>query len=221
MKKFFCLLFFLGVVFVSISYALTPEEILLLKRAGVSDEKILEMQQKGGTATQALLPKINPFDWNEDGLNDIIAGSHSGQVYVYLNKGTNKEPVLDKAAKINGAEVMRFADPYVVDWNSDGKKDIIVGSRAGEITVFINEMDNKQPIFRSELKLNEGELDVGFFSSPAMVDWNGDGKKDLVVGEKDGGIYLFLNIGTDNTPSFSSKGMELPIKVSFFWLLYG
>ena len=214
-KSISFILFLLFFVFYSPLYALTPEEILLLKRSGVSDEKILEMQKKeGATSPQyASPPPINAFDWNEDGLKDIITGSHRGQVYVYLNKGTNKEPIFDKAAKIDGAEVMRFGDPYVVDWNSDGKKDIIAGSRSGEITVFINGMDNKQPIFSGELKLNEGELDVGFFSSPAMVDWNGDGRKDLVVGEKEGGIYLFLNTGTNNMPSFSSKGMKLPIKV--------
>ena len=38
---------------------------------------------------------------------------------------------------------------------------------------------------------------------PSAVDWNGDGKKDLLVGQFMGGkIRLYLNQGTDNAPVF-------------------
>ncbi len=207
MKKFYYLFIFLFIVAYGVSFALTPEEILLLKRSGVSDEKILEMQKKDGTAPP--LAQINPFDWNEDGKKDIIAGSDSGRVYVYLNNGTNKEPVFDSATEISGAEIMRFSKPSVVDWNNDGKKDILVGAKSGEVSVFINEGDKLNPIFEEEIKLNSGGLDVGFFSSPAIVDWNGDGKKDLIVGNQSGEVLVFINIGTDNAPSFASKGVEI------------
>lgn len=215
-KSISLILFLLFFVFYSPLYALTPEEILLLKRSGVSDEKILEMQKKEGAISPQPVPKINPFDWNEDGKKDIIAGSDSGRIYAYLNAGTNKEPVFDKATEIPGAEIMRFSKPSVVDWNNDGKKDILVGARSGEVSVFINRGDNKQPIFGDEIKLNDGELDVGSFSSPAMVDWNSDGKKDLVVGSRSGKIFLFLNIGTDGAPSFSSKGADIYINVGSY-----
>jgi hypothetical protein len=214
MRKSISFILFLFFIFHSPLYALTPEEILLLKRSGVSDEKILEMQKKEGVSSEPKpVPKINPFDWNEDGKKDIIAGSDSGRIYVYLNAGTNKEPLFDKAAEISGAEIMRFSKPSVVDWNNDGKKDILVGARSGEVSVFINRGDNQLPIFGGEIKLNDGEFDVGSFSSPAMVDWNGDGKKDLVVGNRSGKIFLFLNIGKNDAPSFSSKGAGIYINV--------
>jgi hypothetical protein len=38
---------------------------------------------------------------------------------------------------------------------------------------------------------------------PAVMDWNGDGKKDLIVGQFSGGkISVFLNKGADNAPVF-------------------
>ena len=40
--------------------------------------------------------RLAPFDWNEDGKKDITSGSNSGRVYVYLNKGTNQQPIFDK-----------------------------------------------------------------------------------------------------------------------------
>ncbi len=212
-ERIFYLLIFLVTVFVTSAYALTPEEILLLKRAGVPDEKILEMQKKGGTAPQAAVPKINPFDWNEDGKKDIITGSDSGQVYVYLNTGTNAQPIFDKPVKIPGAEVMRLSDPYIADWNSDGKKDIIVGQASGEVSVFLNMGTNQSPLFAGEMKLNDGSLDVGQYSSVSVVDWNGDGKKDLLIGNSRGNIYIFFNIGTDTSPRFLDDGMKTSISV--------
>jgi hypothetical protein len=39
---------------------------------------------------------------------------------------------------------------------------------------------------------------------PVVSDWNGDGKKDLLVGYfSGGGIRLYLNEGTDAAPKFS------------------
>jgi WD40 repeat protein len=214
MKEYHYLFFFLFIiVFVTVAYALTPEEILLLKRSGVSDEKILEIQKKEASFPPQPAPKINPFDWNEDGKKDIISGSDRGRVYVYLNTGTNKEPVFDKATEIYDVEIMRFSKPYIVDWDNDGKKDFVIGSSSGEISLFLNKGTNLKPRYGFETKLNDGDLDVGNASSPAMVDWNGDGKKDLIVGDRRGRVHVFLNKGTDSAPSFSSEGIKTSIEV--------
>jgi hypothetical protein len=45
---------------------------------------------------------------------------------------------------------------------------------------------------------------VGHFV-PTVVDWNGDGKKDLIVGSftgDPGNVRLFINIGTEAEPKF-------------------
>ena len=45
---------------------------------------------------------------------------------------------------------------------------------------------------------------IGHFV-PTVADWNGDGKKDLIVGSftgDPGNVRLYLNIGTDADPKF-------------------
>ena len=42
---------------------------------------------------------------------------------------------------------------------------------------------------------------------PVAIDWNGDGKKDLLVGQFIGGkIHLYLNEGTDTEPKLTDAG---------------
>lgn len=46
-------------------------------------------------------------------------------------------------------------------------------------------------------------LRVDLFSAPAVYDWNGDNKKDLIVGQFiNGHIIYFENVGTDSIPVF-------------------
>jgi len=48
------------------------------------------------------------------------------------------------------------------------------------------------------------DVEVGHLV-PVVLDWNNDGKKDLLVGQFSGGkIRLYLNTGTDKEPVFES-----------------
>jgi len=53
-----------------------------------------------------------------------------------------------------------------------------------------------------KLKADGGDIDVKIgHLVPAVMDWNGDGKKDLIVGQFSGGrIRVYLNRGTDKAP---------------------
>lgn len=53
------------------------------------------------------------------------------------------------------------------------------------------------------IQANGAPLSVAVMSAPTVVDWNSDGKKDLVVGQfTEGKIRLFLNQNTDADPVF-------------------
>jgi len=62
-------------------------------------------------------------------------------------------------------------------------------------------------------------IDVGDGAVPIVIDWNNDGKKDLLVGAGSGEIWLYLNQNTDVDPLFNGytpiESNGLPIEVTF------
>lgn len=57
-------------------------------------------------------------------------------------------------------------------------------------------------------------LDVGQHAAPHVADWNSDGRKDLILGWFGSTVKVYLNSGSDSSPSFGSSsevgGISLP-----------
>jgi hypothetical protein len=97
------------------------------------------------------------------------------------------------------------AVPFVVDWNNDNRKDLLVGGADGRVFLFLQETvsSDLSPVFSvgTPLKIDGlDDLNVGSPSYPAVADIDGDGDKDLVVGTASGKLFSFLNVGTDAAP---------------------
>lgn len=64
------------------------------------------------------------------------------------------------------------------------------------------------PTFTAAIRLQANGFDIKvdtYTSVPCVVDWNQDGKKDLLVGcFYYGNVYLFLNSGTNAAPIFTT-----------------
>ncbi len=61
------------------------------------------------------------------------------------------------------------------------------------------------PILKAgmQIRVANKALTIGHTASPEVLDWNNDGKKDLLVGTfQNGKVMLFLNRGTDAAPLF-------------------
>ncbi len=62
------------------------------------------------------------------------------------------------------------------------------------------------PLFREPVILQADgvTLDVGVISDPFMVDWDGDGLDDFLVGQfSPGKVSFYKNIGTSGNPVFT------------------
>ncbi len=75
----------------------------------------------------------------------------------------------------------------LVDWNQDGKLDLLVNSTNAHL--LLNRAEKKgEYLFEDMGKVHK--LAVGSHTtSPCLVDWDGDGVKDLVLGAEDGHFY--------------------------------
>lgn len=158
-------------------------------------------------------------DWDNDNLKDLVIGTGSGYVRVYLNDGAESAPSFSDYfyAQSNGANLYcppsgcMGCFPRVVYWDADARKDLLVGQAVGTVKIFLNVGTDESPTFDGGTFLQVGQpdaktnIDVGYRATPCVVDWNNDEKKDLVVGALDGKIHIFINEGTDTGPDFLTK----------------
>jgi len=93
-----------------------------------------------------------------------------------------------------------------VDWDNDGRKDLILGENDGHVRIYLNTNTDADPQFSgyTYVQMGGSDYDVGSYSSPFIVDWNEDGKKDLIVGDSGGYVTLLINVNTDADPVFNS-----------------
>jgi hypothetical protein len=63
-------------------------------------------------------------------------------------------------------------------------------------------------------------LAVRQYTTPSVVDWNHDGKKDLLVGQYNNGyIWVYMNRGTDAHPVFTTA-QQLLVKGQYLTTSY-
>jgi parallel beta-helix repeat protein len=138
--------------------------------------------------------------WNNNTLLDLIFGDGQGNLTYYerTSSGTFELKGLIRLTK-NGSDlrISKNAVPALEDWNRDGYLDLVLGGNDGHVYYCENAGDNT---FRDPVNFREGgvNLSVGNWSAPFVVDWDGDGVYDLVVGDAEGYLTLFLGIETAN-----------------------
>lgn len=94
-----------------------------------------------------------------------------------------------------------------MDWNSDGIPDIISGDREGYFNVFIRDSLGAMTAFTQYRLLDNSIWDVGYNSQPAVFDWDNDGRKDVIIGNENYELRVYLNQATDTWPMF--QGYEV------------
>ena len=108
-----------------------------------------------------------------------------------------------------------FSAPTFVDIDGDGDFDSFVGESNGTTKFFQNTGSFTDPAFSLSVATTPyGITDVGNFSAPTFIDIDSDGDFDVFIGNIDGEISFFENIGTKNAPSFSLSTSAAPFGLS-------
>ena len=107
-----------------------------------------------------------------------------------------------------------YSVPSFTYWNSDDLPDLVIGqgsgsSTPGKVRVYLNDGNDTEPNFSDFFyaqKADGNDLTctadgcMGCF--PRVVYWDADLRKDLLVGQANGTVKIFLNVGTEDVPVF-------------------
>src|SRR5262249_34054615 len=172
------------------------------------------VESEGKPIDQYGSPVPNPVDWLGKGRLDLIASEFVDTITLFRNTGTRSNPRLSAGELIAAAGKplqmnLCMIQPRVVSWHSDGRPSLLIGEEEGRVALLENRSPRGvEPAFGEPRYLEQVEPFVksGALSRPVAVDWNGDGKLDLLAGNSAGYIQFFENTGTAAVPEFTDRG---------------
>jgi hypothetical protein len=154
-------------------------------------------------------PSPNPVDWFGAGRLDLVLGSFLDSVTLFRNTGTRTAPRFGAGERLPFRADLCMIQPRVAQWHADGRPSLIVGVEDGTVAFLENKSPRGQAPSLAPARYFEQVdpfLKSGALSRPVAVDWNGDGKLDLIAGNSAGTLEYFENVGTRTQPAFAARG---------------
>jgi hypothetical protein len=135
-------------------------------------------------------------DLDGDGLVDIVVGTWRDRLQWYRNTGTATAPSWTMADTAL-VTITRGTNstPSFGDLNGDGLIDLVIGEASGTINLYRNTGTKTAPKFEL-ISDNFQDIKVIRRSVPLLVDMDGDGKLDMLIGSGEGEVQLWRNVTT-------------------------
>ena len=178
-------------------------------------------------AEMHVYPASYYVDVTNDGVKDLIVTTNSENnsenfesCWLYENVGQNNLPDFNFMQKDflqnNMIDLGTSAFPAFYDYNNDGLQDLVIGNYGyhsvnndpiSSLALFENTGNDSVPeydlINRDWLGLSNINLNTvlnipALNLSPTFGDLDGDNNKDIIIGDADGKLHLFSNIGGGN-----------------------
>ena len=149
-------------------------------------------------------------------MRDLVTGDAAGYLTLFLETGSglhNTGHIMrDSSGIMVDIKVNEHSFPFVDDWDEDGKKDLVLGEfegqpfDSGSVRVYLNNNTNTEPGFKSHTMIRAGGSPIAHSNSaPNVYDLDGDSIKDLILGNTNGYIYFYKNIGSNAVPLFEAE----------------
>lgn len=169
---------------------------------------------------------VKVADFDGDGLPDLASGRFWERADLqppdqphdfgglWKNTGARHRPRFERhhraapfTEQFQACDATRQNGLRAVDWNRDGRLDLLAGDTDGFLWLFRNHGDRAFPVFTpgERLQTNGGPLNVTATGGHArfdVADWDNDGRNDLVIADGSGSVTLFLNHGRPSRPAF-------------------
>jgi hypothetical protein len=147
------------------------------------------------TSSAVAAPHI--IDLNGDNLLDLVIGTKNGRLSYYRNTGTSSVPAFSLITNylgnvdVKGDPYLFGLDGYAVPYfyRDNGNLILLVGSISGAIWQYSVPANLQSPFSLLYAGLNG--LNEGSQSAPLFEDLDGDGKRDLMLGNASGGLAYF------------------------------
>jgi hypothetical protein len=149
---------------------------------------------------------------------DLLVGEgtySANSIWFLHNTDTNDHPAFDEDPThfkrlIPGMGLEHLA-PQVVDWNNDGKPDILTADRTGHINLYLNNStDSSNPTFAPGQHVRiAGQEEMGGAITVTVCDLSGNKLPNLIIGKEDGTLLYAVNHGTPGNPQFTTPATPL------------
>ncbi len=144
------------------------------------------------------LPVLGQFHWapavadlDGDGRLDLVLGNWRDRVEWWRNTGTAQAPAWIRADSAL-VTITRGSNtiPTLGDLDGDGDLDMLIGEASGQLNLYRNVGSRTSPKFELVSDALD-DIDVGRRSAPTLVDLDGDGTLELLIGAEDGTVQLW------------------------------
>jgi hypothetical protein len=138
-------------------------------------------------------------DLNDDGKLDLAIGEYNGNINYYENNGTTQNPSFihraDTLGNIVATSILGIQGKSVPHFfkNASGQWELLIGSETGQINHYRNVSGNLNGTFEL-VTLTYMNIIDGERSAPFVADIDGDGLKEMLVGNFGGGLGYYKGV---------------------------